>query len=495
MAAKNLPLALACFQRALAEQPRDALANASLGQALCWDERPAEGLPFLREAGRLLLKSAQKSGNPAEALQLCDQLIYWRDFAAAADLCRKIAKNHPREARAFQLLALAELRQNHATQALHAARQAQRLLPRSALLNILLASLEAANGLRQEARQRLEAWEQEPGLSVEEYFRIHRELAALYDKQGAYDQVFPQLRAAAGLAPALPALKGMDKTLVPRRLTAQQNEIDPELLNRWRGAEFPANCPAPVFLMGFMRTGTTLTQQVLAAHGDIIVADEPDILAKTGDELHRLHPGLPRAQQLQMLTWPQVLELREYYWRNAETRFGAEIRAKRFIDKTTMNSMELDVLNVIFPDAKILFLVRDPRDVTLSCFMQIMAPTPMTVQIYNWNDAAQFYALVMQGWLKFKPLMPAASLEIRYESAVLEFENTFKQVFDFLGLTWQAQVAAFHENRSGRAINSPSFQQVTQPLYASSLGRWRHYAAEFASVAEYLQPFIDYYHY
>jgi len=87
--------------------------------------------------------------------------------------------------------------------------------------------------------------------------------------------------------------------------------------------------------------------------------------------------------------------------------------------------------------------------------------------------------------------MPAPYLEFRYEDAVTDFEATFKTVFEFLELAWDPSVIDFHRRAIGKQINSPSFSQVAQPLYTSSVARWQPYEKEFEAVAGQLQPYID----
>jgi hypothetical protein len=97
----------------------------------------------------------------------------------------------------------------------------------------------------------------------------------------------------------------------------------------------------------------------------------------------------------------------------------------------------------------------------------------------------------MDWWMTVKPQLTMDYIEFRYEDAVFRFEPAFRKVFDFLALDWDPAVADFHKNAAGKYIASPSFNQVAQPLYSSSVGRWRPYEAEYAAISGYLQPFIS----
>jgi Tfp pilus assembly protein PilF len=274
--ARQLPEAEHWFRQAVAESPKDAQARACLGQTLCWQGRRDEGVAELRQSGQLLAKKARKSRDVGLLLGLAEQLQYWSDWPGSVELLKQATEFNPAEVRGFQLLALAHSRLNHKKSALAAGRQAVRLAPDSAMLQILLATLEIAEKLYEPARQRLEAVLQ-GRLTDEERFRAHKELAAILDKLKIYPEAFRHLQAAAEVSPRLPEVRQQDPALVPDMLRAGKAEFDRELLGRWAGTEFTGP-KAPVFVMGFMRSGTTLTQEVLAAHPDVFLADETDLI-------------------------------------------------------------------------------------------------------------------------------------------------------------------------------------------------------------------------
>lgn len=493
---KNLDEAVQWFTKAKAESPKDPQVIACLGQALCWQGKKNEGISLLHQSGQLLLKKAKKSRDVRLVLDMADQLQHWSDYRGSVDLCTKALQIAPDIVRGYQLLALSYLRLNQKKQALSAARQALKLVPESPTLGILLATLEISNGLTEAAMQRLEKMLACSALNSEEKFRAHKELAKVLDKLGYYDRVFEHLHAAGRVSVMLPEVKKIDSMLVPSMLATNKAEFNRELLGRWSGADFPSDQPPPVFLLGFMRTGTTLTQEVLGAHPKVFVADETDLIHSVVSELQRMSGNQGSVpQMLDKLDIDAVQYLRSFYWQRANALYGDKIESRLFLDKTTMNSIDIGLINCIFPDAKLVFLLRDPRDVCLSCFMQTMIPTPSTVHLLNWRDTANFYAQLMDWWHTVKPRLTMNFIEFRYEDAVFDFEVAFRKVFDFLELEWDPKVADFHKNAAGKYIASPSFEQVAKPLYSSSVGRWRQYETEYQAILPTLQPFIDRYGY
>lgn len=488
--ARNLVEAVPWLEKALTENPADTQVMSWLGQTLCSMGRRVEGHAYLRQSGRCLLDKAREGGDVSRVLEVSQQMQQWGDFPGALELLSQSVQINVSEFRGFQLLAVTQAQLNKKSEALDSGRQALALAPDNIMMQVLMASLEADAGLNDDARRRLESsLGSKP--NAREGFRAHKELARVLDKLKAYDQVFPHLQAAAHLSASLPEYSQQNLALLPNMLKTNTASFDRELMSRWSGSEFPQDLPAPIFLIGFFRSGTTLTQEVLGAHPDVLVADEADFVWAMQRELQQMdrsNTGI--ADKLRKLDFAGVLRLREAYWRQARGRFGDGIGQRRLLDKFTLNTIDLGLINCVFPDAKVVFVMRDPRDVCLSCFMQLMVPTPATAHLQSWQGTANFYAQVMDWWMHIKRYMTLDFIEFRYEDAVTQFEPTYRQVFDYLGLSWDPSVVNFHEYAAKKHIASPSRNQVAQPLYATSVARWRRFEAEFAPVADVLGPYI-----
>ncbi len=488
--ARDLPEAIKCFTQAVEHAPHDPQAQACLGQSYCWQGQVDTGLRLLRNAGQLLFREARRSGDITRLLAMTEQLQFWQDYEGALKLTQQAVSVNVSAVRAHQLLALSYSQLNRPAQALKAGEKAARLAPQSTMLQIFLATLEAGDKRYDAACDRLQSVLTHP-LSPEEAFRARKELARVLDKLGAYAQVFPHLHAASQLAGQLPEIRAIDRTLVPQILAHSRNGFTAQLLSRWMHLPDRDEHPAITFIIGFMRSGTTLTQQVLAAHPSVFVADETNLLPELVAEVTRLRPqGASLPERLSSLSDDDVLALRTFYWQKARQRFGDALSGRHFVDKTTMNTIDLGMINCLFPDAKVIFVRRDPRDICLSCYMQTMVPTPSTVHLLEWQGSARFFADVMAFWETMKPRLSLQYRELCYEDAVSDFTSTFQHLFQFLQLPWDPAVTAFHTQAIGKFIASPSHNQVSQPLYASSVGRWRHYAQEFDSIHELLAPYI-----
>ncbi len=183
--------------------------------------------------------------------------------------------------------------------------------------------------------------------------------------------------------------------------------------------------------------------------------------------------------------------LRAHYWRAVDEQLGPLPRGARLLDKTALNTVHLDLILTLFPNARLVFALRDPRDVLVSCFMQSLAPSPLTTHLDDWREAAAFYAAVMEHWHAMREQHGFEAVMLRYEDLVQDLAGAMAPALAVLGLDWQASMADFHRAARTRVISTPSYAEVAQPLYSRAVGRWHHYHAALAEVEDLLAPWIE----
>jgi tetratricopeptide (TPR) repeat protein len=478
------------FRQVLTEKSNDAEALAGVGQALCWRRRRREGREYLRKAAKQLVRQGLKNRDPSALLQLSGQLQHWGDMEAALDLARLGVRLAPESAVAQNNLALCLSRVNRVGEALPPALRACELLPGHPGCQILVALLDKAEGRLAAARERLER-AAAAGADPEQTARAWLELGAVLDKQQEYDAAFEAFRRAAELHAELPATLATDRNRVFASLARHKAGFDRDLLHRFSPEDFADSLPAPCFLFGFLRSGTTLAEQVLGAHPEVIASDENDFVFELTQELAR-QSGIPDdiPAALRKIGLEEVRALRKLYWQRVAEEYGDEALRKRFVDKLALNSIDAGFIAALFPEAKILFALRDPRDVVLSCFQQAFSLSPATVNLLSFEGIARQYAAVMDFWLYVRELIAPEFFELRYEDTVGDFEATFRRVFALLGVGWRPEVLSFHERAKGCYISTPSFAAVSQPLYQTAVARWRRYERHVEAVLPILQPYI-----
>lgn len=476
------------FRQLCIAKPKDAYFQASLGQALCWLKRRREGVGYLLQAARLLERQASKSRDPRFLVELSGQLMHWGEAVTGERLARLAVSLSPRSPVALNNLVLCLTRVNRNAEALPISQQVCQLLPDHPGCNILLAILEAQLVNPEQALARLNHVIERHD-DPEQTARAWLEKAKILDKSGRYDDAFVSLTKAAAISPYSPD----QRELIFDTLQLNRSGFDQNLLHRWPAETLiDDGLPTPAFLLGFLRSGTTLTEQVLAAHPRIIATDESTIIHEVIQELERMS-GVSgdHAKALSTLNLLQVKALRQFYWQRMREEYGDAVMTRQLVDKNALNTIELGVISVVFPEAKILFALRDPRDVCLSCFMQAFSPSPATANLTSLHGIAKQYAEVMGYWLDMREQIQPQFLELRYEDTVTDFETSFRKVFAFLGVEWHASVTKFHERAKGRYISTPSFAAVSQPVYNTAIKRWVHYEKHFETIRLQLQPFID----
>jgi hypothetical protein len=273
-----------------------------------------------------------------------------------------------------------------------------------------------------------------------------------------------------------------------RRLAGWFGETDPA---PWRAAPVGSD-PGPrvrghAFLVGFPRSGTTLLEQALAGHPDLVALEEPPTLAEVYDVFLRTPQGLER---LARLTADEAAHWRGVYWR-VVADCGATVAGRVFLDKAPAGTLYLPLIAKLFPDAKILFAVRDPRDVVLSCFRNAFQMNALTYAFTDLTETARCYAAAMDLAAVYRQVLPIAPMEVRYERLIDDFEGELSRITGFLGLDLTPAMLDVAATANRRVVRTPSAAQVRAGLNRQGLGRWRAYAAELEPVTPILAPWIE----
>ncbi len=246
-----------------------------------------------------------------------------------------------------------------------------------------------------------------------------------------------------------------------------------------------------VFLLGFPRSGTTLLEKVLASHPHVVTLEEIDCLGEAGNHLLSSNVAL---NDLATLTAVGADALRQVYWRGVRKTLGKDVANKILIDKMPLHTPALPVIAKLFPDAKILFALRDPRDVVLSCFRRRFRVNSAMYEFLTLEGAARYYDQVMVLAEMYRSLLPLDIHTVHHEAIVADFENEVCKVLAFIGASWDPAVRGFAE-RARAAPRTPSDPQVARGLNADGVGQWRRYEQQLAPIFEILEPWVNHFRY
>jgi tetratricopeptide (TPR) repeat protein len=280
-----------------------------------------------------------------------------------------------------------------------------------------------------------------------------------------------------------PKMEGLESVAVrEQRLADYFAAADPAA---WR-ATAPDSPRTHVFLVGFPRSGTTLLEQVLASHPDVTAMEERTCLQDSAVAFFGSNADLDR---LAGLCDADLESWREAYW-NRVGEAGVTPSAPVFIDKMPLNSVFLPLIAKLFPRAKIILALRDPRDVVLSCLRRRFALNPGMYEFTTLETTASYYASVMRLIETYRGKLALDLVEARHESLVTDFESEARRLCDFLGLSWLEEMRAFAGRAAMQNIDTPSGAQVAGGLSDAGLAQWRRYGRELTLVLPMLAPFV-----
>ena len=156
----------------------------------------------------------------------------------------------------------------------------------------------------------------------------------------------------------------------------------------------------------------------------------------------------------------------------------------------------LPLINLLFPNSKIIFTHRNPYDTVLSCFQQSFEPNNAMSNFRSIDSASKIYDLTMSIWLDYKKKLKINYITSKYEDLIEDFDSHILKVLNFLDVTWHENIKNYRNTANKRGkINTPSSSQVVQPLYKSSIAKWKNYENYFTYSKKYLGKWKNYFNY
>jgi tetratricopeptide (TPR) repeat protein len=468
--------AVAVLEALVAEAADPVAVGLDLATALIALERREEALALLEDMARRAPTDGAVSHNLAKLYQ---ELA--RPTDALETINRRLAEA-PKDVDALHRRAtiLEQVNEPERAEADVEAGLAQD--PRHAGLAFVAAKLDRRAGRIERAMERLgraaAASTALPGFNVDVAF----ENAQCLDALGRHDEAYAAFADANAKAAA---------SIDSRRARARNQDLldglrdlaDGPNLARLPVSALSDECPDPVFMIGFPRSGTTLLDRVLDAHPDLAVMEEHPILVTLG--LSR--PGYPT--YLPDLTETERRAMRAEYFGQARGDMGQT--PARLVDKLPLNILHVPLIRALFPDGPIILSLRHPADVVLSCFMQNFRLNAAMSTFTDLDAAARQYDQVMTLWSRYVEVLGVDAIEVRYEDMVSDLESVARRVLDGLDVPWSDSVLAFRDHLKGRVIATPSYAQVAAPIHSGAVGRWTAYRDHLAPVMPILEPWID----
>lgn len=339
------------------------------------------------------------------------------------------------------------------------------------------------------------AWALLAGVPADD--RIHGkawyELAHILDAQQDYDGAMAALVRAKELGRRRAGLALEHNAKMLAKNQEMLDALTPAHFQRWSESHFDDAPKRLAVLAGHPRSGTTMLEQVLRGHNELVSLEERDVMAQeVYMTLGRKAGGnWPIPTMLDRANSEDICAVRRTYMEHAAALLGEPLAGRMMLDKNPDLTMLIPVINRVFPEMKILIALRDPRDVCLSTFMMPVDINPVSVSYLSLESTATKYAMAMRTWLRIREMTRSPWLEVKYEEAVADLEGQARRVLEFLGLPWDDRVLEFHKLAKEKPARSPTYEAVTRPVNSSAIGRWKNYAKYFEPVLEMLEPFIQ----
>ncbi|MDH3230282.1 MAG: sulfotransferase [Alphaproteobacteria bacterium] len=437
----QMEAAIAQLRRAVAYDPDDRKAENALVHALQLGDRA-------EEAERLAERIYERDPDAVQSMiQLGNVRMVMGNRADAVALARKAHAMEPRAQGGLSLLAEADGEAAPAE---------------------LLGEIEGILARGQDFRHRI---------------GLHFSAAKLCEKIKRYEEAFAHY--VEGNAARKDQLQRMEKFYDPSSVERRVEELI-ENFDRERCAG-PAGSSSelPVLIVGMPRSGTSLTEQILASHPRVAGAGELREIGLILDWLTRDH-DYPLA-----LPQDALKEAATGYLRYVG-KIGRG--AARVTDKMPGNFMNLGLITRMFPKARIIHCRRDPMDNCLSCFAQNFSADGL-IWSTDLVDLGHQYCQYRRMMVHWRAVLPRGRmLEIDYEDTVADLETQARRLVEFVGLEWDDACLEFHKTE--RAVATASREQVRNPIYKSSVGRWRRYGDGVLPLADALaacgcEPAVD----
>ena len=477
------------LERVISINPASAKANNHLGQAWLgkgWTDR---AIINLRNAIRL------KADYTDAHKHLIIALLASSRYHEAVDECHKALQHAPSDADIYCQLAVAYEQTHQLEEARIAAEKALKKNPDLVRANLIIAKLDKRAGNLEAARIRLlsELQKSMPPLQIA---TLAAELGDVLDRMGDYETAYHSFDA---------GNQTLSKTITPAQaaqpdifdqITRHQNWFTHSSIKDWKNTQPANDRPSPIFLVGFPRSGTTLTEQVLASLDTIVPSDEKPVLSHLISELPMLLKRPFRyPEDLGHLNTEELIKLRARYWTLVDVMIGTPEKGKKLLDKLPLNLIDLGMVYRLFPDARIIVVLRDPRDCCLSCFMQPFMLNQAMVNFLSIEQSAKFYAAAMNLLKHYQSVLGLKFQVVRYEDMVTDLESEARKLVEFCGEEWDDTVLRYFEHARKRDVSTPSYSAIASPIYSKSLNRWHNYEQQLQPVLHILEPYIKEFNY
>lgn len=246
-----------------------------------------------------------------------------------------------------------------------------------------------------------------------------------------------------------------------------------------------SNEPAPIFILGLPRSGSTLLEQILASHSQVEGTGELPYIVMMSEALGGPQfDGKKYPQALADMTADQLVSIGKSYVYHSKANRVHDL--PRFTDKMPANFAHVGLIHLALPNAKIIDARRDPLDSCVANFRQLFAQGKN--QSYDINEFAEYFLEYVRVMTHWDEVLPGRVLKVQYEDVVEDIEGQTRRMLEYCELSWEDACLDFYQ--SSRPVNTASADQVRLPIYGDAVGYWKNFESQLADVKEILAPVL-----
>jgi len=478
------------YEQALQADPNHPAALVGLGIVIGRLGRPLEGIEFARRGIAAEPTNARLLVGLADLHHLAGQCEESLEYAKrAVDIDPTIESAHCLIANNMAQLQRVDEAVSHLAEFIGQHRDATNA-------KITLAHLLIQLGRFDEAKVQLEAILGSPGLLMHFRCIAMHEMSVALDKTQKYEAAFNLHQEQGRLRLTTPEAKQFNRFSRPALIAGYTKAVNNQRISSFKANIFSPETEehAPAFLVGFPRSGTTMTELMLAAHPKIVTTGERPFLASVRSEWAKcVGRSNDFGGMFDRLTRDQLVHLRRHYWTEVRKVFDTADWAPEtlLVDKSPLNIIDLGLINAVFPDSKIIIALRDPRDVCISCLFRDFRLSNATIHLLTIEDISEFYSQVMDLYLHLREVLSLSMIENRYEDTIRDPDGVARRLIAHLNLDWNARTLAFYERGKEQNVTAASFSSAGRPIDERAVARWKNYEAQLQSILPNLQPYID----
>ena len=322
--------------------------------------------------------------------------------------------------------------------------------------------------------------------------RRHGMLAKSYDFINDYEKAFNHFELNNNLTNKFYG-KNIDENIYLKYVNQRINFFKNFNQTNWGVSSKQNQTNGPYFLIGFPRSGTTLLDTILRTHNSVEVIEEKPLIRNFLIRLEKKTKN--NLNNLNNLNNDFIDEMKNFYFSERD-KYIKNKKTSIIIDKLPLNIIHVGEILRFFPNAKFILALRHPYDSVLSCFMQQFTLNPAMKNFLSIDSASNLYDMVMNLWNIYTNNFSINFHIIRYEDLVTNFEIETKKILNYLDLEWNKEIKDFYITAKNRTdISTPSYDQVTSPIYSRSINRWNNYEKRFQNAKKHLDKWVKKFNY